>query len=179
MTCAALQVGGVMRGTALCATVAASVVVTAAAAVAICGLAGETRALLGLDFGGVRRSPTAAASIAIDNGRIAAGVLLCAYLAPRLLTRARIFIDVLFAALLALNAGAVGLALGAYGTRAIRTTVLHLPLELAGLSLAGGAYMQACRQPLTRRAIAAVATAGALLLMAAAVLETYTPIGRS
>ena len=160
VTYAATEVRGITRSAALCAAVAAAVVIAAAATVSLTGLADEARVLLGLDFAGVERSPTAAASIAIDNGRIAAGVLLCACLAPRLLTRTRIVIDVLLAALLALNAAAVGVAFGAYGTRAIRATALHLPLEIAALSLAGGAYMQACRQPLTRRALAAVATAG-------------------
>jgi hypothetical protein len=175
----ATQGGGITRSAALCAALAAGMVIAAAATVLLGGLADEARVLLGMDFAGVRRSPATAASIAIDNGQIAAGVLLCAYLAPRLLTRTRIFIDVLLAALLALNAAAVGLAFGAYGTRAIRATALHLPLELGALSLAGGAYMQACRRPLTGRAIAAVVAAAALLLIAAAALETYIPMGRS
>ena len=83
----------------------------------------------------------------------------------------------LLVALLVLNAGRVGLAIGAYGTRAIRATAAHLPLELAAMSLAGGAYMQACRQPLTARALAVVAAASALLLVAAATLETYASPG--
>ena len=179
MTYTATTVRGIMRSAARCAAAATGMVIAVAGAVSLGGLAGETRALLGLDFGGVPRSPASAVSIAIDNGRIAAGVLLCGCLAPRRLTRARIVIDVLLASLLALNAGAVGLAFGAYGTRAIRATALHLPLEIGAMSLAGGAYMQACRRPLTGRAIAAVVTAAALLLIAAAAVETYSPIGQA
>ena len=54
---------------------------------------------------------------------------------------------------------------------------LHLPLELAALSLAGGAYMQASKQPLGARALARVAALCALLLACAATLETYRPPG--
>ena len=75
--------------------------------------------------------------------------------------------------LLAFNAGAVGIAFGAYGQRAIAATAPHLPLEFAGLSLAGGAYLHARRQPLSPPAIAAIAGACALLLAIAALIETY------
>ena len=179
MTPAAAQLGDITRCAAVCAAAAFSVMIFAAAAVVLTGLGDETRAGLGLGFAGVDRSPAAAAGIALQNARIAAGVLLCAYLVPRLLTRTRVLVDVLLAAMLALNAGTVGVAVGAYGQRAIRATALHLPLELGALSLAGGAYMQACRRPLTLRATATVATATASLLVAAAALETYAPNRRS
>ena len=55
---------------------------------------------------------------------------------------------------------------------------LHLPLELAALSLAGGAYMSG--KPTTTapaRALALVAALCALLLALAATLETYAPLG--
>ena len=177
MTSAATQVGGIKRGAARAAAAATGMVIAAAGTVSLGGLAGETRALLGLDFAGIERSPATAASIAIDNGRIGAGVLLCAYLAPRLPTRARIFIDVLLAVLLAVNAAAVGLAFGAYGLRAIRAIGPHAPLELAGLALCGGAYMQACETPLSARALAGVGFASAALLVVAAVLEIYVSTG--
>ena len=79
--------------------------------------------------------------------------------------------------LLAINAGLVGVALGAYGHRLAAAIALHLPLEFAALSLAGGAYMQASKQPLGRRALARVAALCTLLLAAAATLETYRPLG--
>ena len=56
-------------------------------------------------------------------------------------------------------------------------TALYLPLELAALCLAGGAYMHARRQPLGRVELAAVAATCALLLVIAATLETYVRLG--
>lgn len=179
MTHVAPQLRQITRCAARCATVASAVTFVTAAAMPLTGVADEARAILGLSFAGADRSPAEAAAIALHNARIAAGILLCACLAPRLLTRVRVLVDVVLAALLALNAIAVGVALGAYGTRAIRATALHLPLELAGLSLAGGAYMQACKRPLTLRATIAVAAAAAVLLVAGAALETYPPTGAS
>lgn len=179
MTHVAPRLAEITRCAALCAAVASAVTVVAATAVALTGVADETRAILGLSFAGVDRSPAQAAAIALHNARIATAILLCACLAPRLLTRVRGLVDVVLVALLALNATTVGLAFGAYGMRAIRATALHLPLELAALSLAGGAYMQACKRPLTLRATIAIAAASALLLIAAAALETYTPPGAS
>ena len=80
-------------------------------------------------------------------------------------------------ALLAANAGLVGAALGAYGTRLAVVTAAHLPEELAALSLAGGAYMHARRHPVRAVALAVVATACALLVVIAATLETYVALG--
>ena len=80
--------------------------------------------------------------------------------------------------MLAVNAGLLGVALGAYGSRVAAAIALHLPLEFAALSLAGGAYMQASKQPLGTRALACIAALCALLLSAAATLETYRPPGR-
>ena len=179
MTQLPTQLDEITSRAARCAIASLGVLSATAATVWLSGLADETRALLGLRFMGAERSPAVAASIALHNARIVAGTLLCAHLAPRLLTRARVLVDVALALMLAFNATAVGLALGAYGTRTIRTTALHLPLELGALSLAGGAYMQACTRPLTVRATAIVATVGALLLIAAAALETYSPLTAS
>jgi hypothetical protein len=80
---------------------------------------------------------------------------------------------------LAFNAGLVGVAYGAYGWRAIAATAPHLPVEFAGISVAGGAYLHARRRPLSLRAIAAVAGTCAALLIVAACLETYVSIGRA
>ena len=63
--------------------------------------------------------------------------------------------------MLTFNAAAVGIAIGAYGTRAVTATAAHLPVEFGALSLAGGAYMQACKQPLSARELAAAAAATA------------------
>jgi hypothetical protein len=81
------------------------------------------------------------------------------------------------AIVLSLSAGAVGAAYGAYGGRAITATVPHLPIEFAGLSLAGGAYLHARIHAIRTPELAAVALACGLLLVAAAVLETYVFLG--
>ena len=170
-------VPGIARGSVRCALAAVSVVVVAAAIVSLAGLADDTRRMLRFGFGGVYQSPVEAACIAAQNARFAAGTLVCAGLAPRLKPRGRRLVDVLLATLLAFNAGAVGIAIGAYGTRAISATALHLPVEFSALSLAGGAYMQACKQPLSARALTGVAMASGLLLVVAATVETYASIG--
>jgi hypothetical protein len=132
--------------------------------------------MLRFGFGGVKRSPGAAARIALDNGRVASGTLLCAALAPRLTVLAQRLVFLVLTTVLAASAAGVGIAVGAYGTRVISAVAVHLPVEFSALSLAGGAYMQACKQALSARELAAVATAAGLLLVVAAALETYVSI---
>jgi hypothetical protein len=168
---------GVAAGAIFCACAAVTVVVLASATVSLAALADDARKTLRFGFGGVEQSPSEVARLAIHNARFAGGTLLCAGLAPRLKKPARRAVDLLLAGLLTFNAVAVGIAIGAYGTRAITATATHLPVEFGALSLAGGAYMQACKQPLSARALAAVAAATALLLVTAAMLETYGSIG--
>jgi hypothetical protein len=163
----------VIADAAVCATAAMSIATTTALFVLATGLGDDARRALRFGFGGVDRSVAEASRIAIHNARFAGGTLLCAALAPRLPTWTRVLIDLLLATLLAFNAGAVGLAFGAYGWRALFATAPHLSLEFGGLSLAGGAYLHARRRPLPPRALAAVVGCCGLLLAAAAVLETY------
>ena len=163
----------VIAGAAVCAATAAFVMTAAALLVVAAGLGDDARRALCFGFGGVDRSVGEASRIALHNARFAGGTLLCAAHAPRLPRSMRVLTDLLQATLLALNAGAVGVAFGAYGWRALAATAPHLPLEFGGLSLAGGAYLHACRQPLSKRALAAVAGSSGLLLATAAVLETY------
>ena len=168
---------GIAAGVVFCAAAAMTVVVLASAAVSLTGLADDTRKMLRFGFGGVEQSPSEVARLTIHNARFAGGTLLCAGLAPRLTKHARRAVDLLLGGLLTFNAAAVGIAIGAYGMRAITATATHLPVEFAALSLAGGAYMQACKQPLSARELAAAATATGLLLIAAAALETYVSTG--
>jgi hypothetical protein len=167
----------VMTKAAVLVIVAGSVVVTTALLVVVTGESANARRALGFGFGGVDPSLAEASSIAFHNAKLAGATLVCGAVAPRLPVAMRVPIDLLLALLLVVNAGAVGVALGAYGWRAIAATAPHLPIEFAGLSLAGGAYLHACRQPLSPRAIAAVAGACAVLLAAAAALETYVSLG--
>ena len=158
---------------ACCATSAAAVAAAAAMAVAAAGLADDARAQLRFDFTGIQRTPAAVVDIALHNLRLAAGVLLCAALVPSLGRHARHAVSALLATVLVLNAAAVGVAIAAYGGRLLAATRVHLPLELAGLALAGGAYLQALRQPLRPLALALVGASCLALLLAAAAVETY------
>ena len=160
-----------------CATAATLLIACGAGAVALSGLADEARRALRFDFAGVEQTPAAALRIAVQNARLVAAALLCAAIVPQRPQPARLVADAGLALVFAANAGFVGLALGAYGARLSAATALHLPLELAALCLAGGAYMHARRQPLGRVELAAVAATCALLLVIAATLETYVRLG--
>lgn len=168
----------VIAATAVMVTAAGIVVATTALFVVLTGESADARRALGFGFGGVDRSLTQAAAIAAHNAKFAGATLVCAAIAPRLRPSVRATIDLLLAVLLAVNAAVVGVAFGAYGWRAIAATAPHLPLEFTGLSLAGGAYLHTTtQQPLSRRALAAVAGGCAVLLAAAAALETYVSLG--
>jgi hypothetical protein len=165
---------GIAISSATCVAAAVCVAGVAAIATALAGSGDDTRALLAFDFSGVRHSPSEVVAIAVHNGRFAAGTLTCAVLAPRVPRRVRLGMTALLTALLVSNAGAVGIAIGAYGTRVLRP---HMALELGALSLAGGAYVQAARRPLSVTGVLVVAASSALLLRAAATLETYASFG--
>lgn len=173
----ASAIAGVRAGTLLCLAAATTVIVLAAIVVIVAGLGDETRRMLGFGFGGVDRSPSEAARIATQNGRVAGGTLLCAALAPRVSVRARRLVFLVLTTVLAASATSVGVAIGAYGTRVISAIAVHLPVEFSALSLAGGAYMQACKQALSVREFAVVATGTGALLVVAAALETYVSMG--
>jgi hypothetical protein len=170
-------VADVLAGAAGCAGVALLVIAASALTVKLTGLAGDARRLLRFGFGGVEHTPAEAARIAIHNARLAAGTLLCAAARPRIPTRARPAVDALLAALLAFNAGVIGVALGGYGTRLTTATGRHAPLELAAFSLAGGAYIATRGRPLRAFTVAAITALCGLLLAGAATLETYATPG--
>ena len=161
----------------LCALAATLIIAATAIVVAAAGLGDDARGTLRFGFGGVERSGEQVARIVLHNSQYAAGTLLCALVAPRIPALAILLVDLVLAGVLAFNAGLVGVAYGAYGWRAITATAPHLPVEFAGVSLAGGAYLHACRRPLSLRAIATVAAASAALLIVAAFLETYASMG--
>lgn len=160
-----------------CLLAAVGIVALAALVVAATGASDDARCALRFGFGGVDRSPAEAARIALHNLKYAAGTLLCAALVPRVRPLVQTIVDALLAALLVFNAGAIGVAIGAYGMRVITAIAPHLPLEFAGLGLAGGAYVQACRHVVSAQALAAIAAVCAALLGVAATLETYVSAG--
>lgn len=167
----------ITAGAIVCLSAAMTLLVIAAAAVGLTGLADDARRMLGFDFAGIEPARSEAARIALHNARIAGGTLLCAAIVPLLKVRARQAVERVLATLLAISAIAAGITVGAYGTRAVAALIAHLPLEFAALSLTGGAYRQACHQALRPRELAATAAASAALLIVAATLETYAPIG--
>lgn len=139
--------------------------------------AGHARAALRFGFGGVERSAAGTARITAHNAGIALGIVLAAGVWPHAGLRSRAFLDVVVIAVLTLNAGAIGVALGAYGPRVVTALAPHAPLELGAFSLAGGTYAHA-RACGTRVSTLAVIAAGCLALLAfAAALETYISLG--
>jgi hypothetical protein len=167
----------VLTGAAVCAAGAALVAAASALAIALTGLADDTRRLLDFGFAGVERTPAQATSIALHNARFVVVTLIFAILRPDLPRPVRTIVDALLAAVLTLNAGELGVALGAYRERAAAATALHAPLEFSALALAGGAYTATRKQPLALPALARIAVLCALLLAAAATLETYASLG--
>lgn len=167
----------IAAGAAACAAAAAVLVALSATAIVVSGLADDTRRTLRFGFGGLERTPIEALRVAAHNARFAAGTLLCAVIAPRLPRRARALVALMLATVLGFNAAAVGVALGAYRGRVAAAIAFHLPVEFAALSLAGGAYVSTSRRPLSRAEVVGVAVLCALLLVFAATLEIYLPLG--
>src|SRR4051794_34197733 len=100
----------ILASAALCAAAAVLVVATSALVVAVSGLAADTRRALGFSFSGLERSPAEVARLALHNSSLAAGTLACATARPRLRVPLRVAIDLVLAALLAVNAAVVGVA---------------------------------------------------------------------
>jgi hypothetical protein len=149
---------------------------TVAAAVRLAGLAAAAREWLVFEFTPPAASAGAALAVAAGNLRLAAAVLLAALLV-RQRPATRPVLDVVVAGLAALNACAAGVALAAYGVRLLEAVAAHGALELTGFAIAGGAYLAARRGALDPPRLAAAAAVSTGLLAAAAVVETYVPIG--
>ena len=168
----------VVGAAAACAATSVAIAVATAVTIKLGGVADDARRALRFGFDGLP-SANEGARVALNNARIAAAVLLCAALAPRLTRHARTVADIVLATVLLANAIAVGVAFGAYGSRLARAIAPHLPLELAAMSLAGGAYIHARTRPLQMDTLAALTAVCALLVIAAAMLETYVAAGGS
>lgn len=175
--CASWAVRSIAKRAAALLAASGAIVALIALGVVVTGQSADARDALRFGFAGMDPSIAQAFAIAIHNSRLAGATLACGVLAPRLHAVTRIPVHLLLALILVFNCAAVGVAFGAYGWRVIRATAPHLPLEFAALSLAGGAYLHACGQPLSTPTIAAVAATCALLLCAAAAIETYVWLG--
>lgn len=161
------------------ATVTVAAVTTAV--IAAVGFAPALRSWLGFSFAGVPSTPRAAIDIAVHNATIAAAPLCAAVAYPRLGTRVRVGISLALVVLLAINAVVIGVALGAYGERALDALLPHALIEIAAFSIAGGAYMQACQQRVSHRVLAAATCISFSMLACASAVEvlTTTSGGRS
>jgi len=145
--------------------------VPAAIVAATPGLAAAARAELGFALRGSPGTAAEAAGIAANNARVLAAILLTAYAAGRA-ARVRPALDALVALTVATNAAIVGTALGAYGTRGLPWLV-HLPLEWAAIGLVAGSYLERRRAPAPLGALARAAAGAVLIVVAAALIETY------
>jgi len=170
---------------------AASIASALTIAVCVIGLvvrlafAGAARHWLAFPFSGIPARPAEAASIFVNNLHAlaaVAGLLLIAqspYSAvrtaePGVFHRALQRIgDALLAAAVAANVIVVGASLGAYGTRMVRATLPHGPVELGAYALALALYHQGRRRPLPTRHMLAVAGLSISALALAAALETF------
>jgi hypothetical protein len=140
------------------------------------GAGAQVRQLLGFGFSGPARDPQAALEIAATNLRLVGACLLGAWAVGRR-PELRLACDAALGLLLALNAAAVGVALGAYGTQMLQAVALHGPLELAAFAWGGGAYLAARRDPLSASRLAAAAAAASAFALAGAWFETYVQLG--
>jgi hypothetical protein len=146
-----------------------------AGALLIFGSAPAARRLIPLDFGRLQPNLHTAASIALDNGRVALVPLGLAALAGGARTL-RVIADLVLCLVLAFNAAELSAALAGYGARAVAALTPHAQLELAGYAVAGTAYLRGRRREATAVELIAFGVTCALLLAAAALLETYVQL---
>ncbi len=162
---------------ALVGAVALLLIAATALSVRAFGAGPALRSYLDFSFPGLQRSPDTAIRIAAHNGLIAATPLLGAAVHPHVGRRARWAITAGLALLLVINAMAIGAVMGAYGRRALAAITPHGPMELLAFSIAGGAYLHACRHRVAPTTLAGFACLAATLLVVGAVLEVITSVG--
>jgi len=154
-----------------------AVTLTGAAVVAVAGPRSSVavRAALDLTLAPGRNPPPSAGhslALAAHNIPIAAWPLLLGVARIEHSPRARRAADILVLACLLVNAAPVGAALGAYGVRLL-PYVPQLPLEWAGLALGYASWLVGRRRALTARERATWLAALVVVLIAAAVVESY------
>jgi hypothetical protein len=140
------------------------------------GVDADARELFGFRFDPPARQPADALRVAATNLRFVAAALVAAW-AVTSRPRLRLPFDITLALVLALNVGAVGLALGAYRTPALHAVAAHGPFELAAFALAGGAYLAAREGQLPSHKLIQAAVLAVALAALGAVVETYVQIG--
>jgi len=143
-----------------------------AALIAVVPKAAHTaQAHLNFAFAPADGTPAEALDILLTNGRVLAAITLAAWAAGRS-GALRPMLDASVALTAALNVALVGVAIGAYGPRAL-AWLPHLPLEWAALACALAAYTQHRRTAQPLHTLAAPLAACAPLLVLAALAESY------
>ena len=109
--------------------------------------------------------------IAGTNARVVLAIALAAWARPRAVGLG-LPTDLLVSGIVGLNAVAVGVAVGAYGSRALPWLV-HLPLEWAALAVVAGLHRFARRRTVRTLGCALVTAVAAALVGLGALTETY------
>lgn len=157
-----------------------AIIAAVAGTSALPGVAARLRDALGFGFAGVPSTWPHVVDIAAHNAAIAAVPLSAAVAVEHGAARRTSAISAVLVGLLIANSVAVGLALGAYGSRAAVSLAPHAPLEFAAFAVAGAAYMQTRRHAVGLRSLAGVAAVVLLPLVVAAFLEVFvSPDGAS
>lgn len=145
----------------------------------------EVRDALGFTFSGIPDNLGEAGEILANNGRImlaavvASGVAQAAIradadgLARGAMTAVVRFCEVGLLLWCLVHVAVIGAALGAYGGRALRPVLPHLPFELAAFSLVLALYLKARRERVETRDLVTAAVVAAVLLAIGAVVEVY------
>jgi hypothetical protein len=167
----------------------AAILATACGATALIvhvALAAAAREWLAFPFTGIPARPAIAASIFLHNLHALAAVWGLLLIAQSALWNAslpgwtyrglRRSGEVLLGAAVTANVIVVGASLGASGTRMLRATLPHGPVELTAYSLALALYIQGRHRPLPLRLVLPVTALSVAALALAAVLETYVNV---
>lgn len=158
----------IARAATTVAATAVTVALTAGIAVNAAGAATEARDWFAFGFAAPSGSLSEAGQIAAHNITLAAAPYLAAF-AIGAVPRIRPLTDALLALILVANSALIGAAFAAYGSELAPILVPHLPLELAGFSVAAGVYIAVRCAPVQVAAILVTAiTAVALIAVAAA-----------
>jgi hypothetical protein len=140
------------------------------------GVADSARPWLELELSAPSGGVGAALEIFVANARLAAAVLVGA-IAVSSFPGLRGCLDVVCGALAMVNVAVLGVAFGVYGLPLVSRVAMHTALELAAFSLTAGSYLAARDQQLAVAALLLATAIAGVLLVTAAVAETYLDLG--
>jgi hypothetical protein len=157
------------------ATLTLATLVPAVAVAALPRLSGKVRHALGFELQPTPGSLQEAGAIAATNARVVAAVLLAAWAVARA-PIVKPCLDAVVVLVVGANAALIGCAIGGYGIGALPWLV-HVPLELEALAVAGAAYRCSRANARTAPPYGGVIGGCAVLIAGAAIVESYvTPI---